>query len=198
MAPRSAEQNEAVRAETRGRIMDAALTLFSRHGFDGTSVRMIAEECGVAQGLMYAHFESKDALLQALFRTSMEDVQASFSVGGVEKNPRARLRAYILGIGPMIRKHQQFWRLSYGVRMQPAVLKALGPGLHDWTRVVLRTLESFLDEAGVKDADVEARVLFAVIDGICQHFVIDPRRYPLDEVLERVAARFVPKETRKP
>ncbi|MEW5851071.1 MAG: TetR family transcriptional regulator [Myxococcota bacterium] len=190
MAPRSAAQNEAVRAETRKRIMAAALKLFSRHGYDGTSVRMIAEESRVAQGLMYAYFPGKEALLQALFRQSMEDVQGSFAAVEAIRHPRERLRAYILGIADVIRQHLEFWRLSYGVRMQPSVLAALGPSTREWTRLIRDTLENWLREAGVDEPEVEARLLFATIDGVCQHFVLEPRRYPLDEVLHRLADRY--------
>lgn len=46
----------------RGRIRDAALALFGSHGFDGASVRDIAERAGVSPALVMHHFGSKDAL----------------------------------------------------------------------------------------------------------------------------------------
>ena len=49
--------------ETRARLIDAALTLFARSGVDGTSIKDIAREAGVAQGLLYHYFAGKDDLL---------------------------------------------------------------------------------------------------------------------------------------
>ena len=79
MSPRSAEQFDRMRAESRARIVDAALHLFAEHGYDGTSVRMIAERAGVSPGLLYHYFPAKEALLRALFEATMEDVRASFA-----------------------------------------------------------------------------------------------------------------------
>ena len=52
--------------DTRQRILDAALDLFTEQGFDGTSLRQIAEQLGVTKAALYYHFESKDDILMAL------------------------------------------------------------------------------------------------------------------------------------
>jgi AcrR family transcriptional regulator len=51
---------------TRERILDVALDLFIEQGFDGTSLREIAEQLGVTKAALYYHFESKDDILVAL------------------------------------------------------------------------------------------------------------------------------------
>ena len=43
-----------------------ALDLFTEQGFDGTSLRQIAEQLGVTKAALYYHFESKDDILLAL------------------------------------------------------------------------------------------------------------------------------------
>jgi AcrR family transcriptional regulator len=60
----SAAAHEA--ASTRDRILDAALDLFTEKGFDGTSLREIAERLGVTKAALYYHFASKDDILMAL------------------------------------------------------------------------------------------------------------------------------------
>lgn len=52
---------------TRERISSAALQLFAEKGFDGTSVRDIARAAGIAEGALYRHFPSKEALARSLF-----------------------------------------------------------------------------------------------------------------------------------
>lgn len=52
---------------TRERISAAALELFATKGFDGTSVRDIARAAGIAEGALYRHFPSKEALARSLF-----------------------------------------------------------------------------------------------------------------------------------
>ena len=51
---------------TRSRILDVALDLFVEKGFDGTSLREIAERLGLTKAAIYYHFASKDDILMAL------------------------------------------------------------------------------------------------------------------------------------
>jgi AcrR family transcriptional regulator len=53
-------------ASTRDRILNVALELFTEKGFDGTSLREIAERLGVTKAAIYYHFASKDDILMAL------------------------------------------------------------------------------------------------------------------------------------
>jgi AcrR family transcriptional regulator len=52
--------------ETRTKIMDSAIKLFSARGFAAASVDDICEEAGISKGAFYHHFESKQALFIAL------------------------------------------------------------------------------------------------------------------------------------
>jgi AcrR family transcriptional regulator len=53
-------------ASTRERILDVALDLFTDQGFDGTSMREIAERLHITKPSIYYHFASKDEILMAL------------------------------------------------------------------------------------------------------------------------------------
>jgi len=53
-------------ASTRERILDVALDLFTDQGFDGTSMREIAERLHISKPAIYYHFASKDEILMAL------------------------------------------------------------------------------------------------------------------------------------
>jgi AcrR family transcriptional regulator len=50
-------------AETRTRILKAALKLFAKQGYDGTTTRDLAEKAGVAEGTLFRHFTNKKAIL---------------------------------------------------------------------------------------------------------------------------------------
>jgi AcrR family transcriptional regulator len=52
--------------ETRARIIESAIKLFSNQGFNTTSVDHICVEAGISKGAFYHHFESKQALFLAL------------------------------------------------------------------------------------------------------------------------------------
>jgi len=57
--------------DTRERIRQAAVRVFSREGFDRASVKSIAEEAGVAVGSIYNHFRDKDDLLISIFEQEL-------------------------------------------------------------------------------------------------------------------------------
>lgn len=50
-------------AQTRDRILRAALRLFAAQGFDGTTTRDLAQAAGVAEGTLFRHFPNKKAIL---------------------------------------------------------------------------------------------------------------------------------------
>jgi TetR/AcrR family transcriptional regulator len=55
-------------ADAAERILCAAETLFSQHGFDGVSMNAIAERAGVSKANVFHHFNSKDALYLAVIK----------------------------------------------------------------------------------------------------------------------------------
>ena len=88
MATRSAAQEER-----RRQILDAAVRAFARKGYHASRVRDIAEEAGVAYGLVYHYFESKDAVLESIFRDMWGMMVAAINaVEDEEESPREQLR----------------------------------------------------------------------------------------------------------
>jgi AcrR family transcriptional regulator len=60
----------AVPEDKRQLILDAAVRVFARKGYHTSRVGDIAEEAGVAHGLLYHYFKSKDELLETIFRNT--------------------------------------------------------------------------------------------------------------------------------
>lgn len=58
--------SEEEKSERRGEIMTAAKIVFARRGFHATTIADIAKQTGVAYGLVYWYFDSKEALFHAL------------------------------------------------------------------------------------------------------------------------------------
>ncbi|MEP7380553.1 MAG: TetR family transcriptional regulator [Gemmatimonadota bacterium] len=187
--PRSADQNQALRASTRAKLLSAALLLFARDGYAATSVRAVANESGLATGLLYSHFQGKEALLRAVFEESMADVRASLALADAAPVTE-RLAALVRGSVAILKEHLDFWRLSYATRTQPSVLTAVGPALPEWTASILESLRRYLADTGSSDPEGDAHALFAQIDGLCQHFALQPDSYPVDAVAERVIRRW--------
>ncbi len=190
--PRTAEQLEHIRAESRERILSSALRLFARHGYAATSVRMIAGEAGISQGLLYNYYDGKGALLRAIFEQSMGDVQESFELAGGGTTPRERIERLIHAAFDIVHENLSFWRITYQLRMQPGVLEELAEQVRAWPEAIRLQLEEQLRAAGTPSPALEARLLFAAIDGAAQHYALDPDHYPVEEVTAALIRRFLP------
>ena len=60
---------------TKQEILDAALELFSVHGYEATSISRLAEAVGIRKASLYSHFENKQAILDALIQTTLEQYE---------------------------------------------------------------------------------------------------------------------------
>jgi AcrR family transcriptional regulator len=188
--PRSAADNQLLRDATRARLIEAALELFGRRGYASTPVDAVARAAGVSPGLLYHHFRSKRDLLHAIFEESMREVDATFADADREPDPARRLAALLRSIAAHVKARRRFWMLAYGVRMQSDVLEGLGAALDASTTRILTTLERYLQGVGWPDPALEAVLLFAQIDGLHQHYVLNPDHYPLDAAIERLIVRY--------
>ena len=65
---RPGRDRQAASEEKRRLIIDAAVRVFARDGYHTSRVSDIAEEAGIAHGLLYHYFSSKDEVLATLFR----------------------------------------------------------------------------------------------------------------------------------
>jgi TetR/AcrR family transcriptional regulator, fatty acid metabolism regulator protein len=80
--------------DKRRQILDAAVRVFARQGFHSTRVSDIADEAGVAYGLVYHYFKSKDEVLNELFRERWSLLLAAIDEADREgDSPRAKLEA---------------------------------------------------------------------------------------------------------
>jgi TetR/AcrR family transcriptional regulator, fatty acid metabolism regulator protein len=78
--------------DKRRLILDAAVRVFARKGYHTSRVGDIAEEAGVAHGLLYHYFRSKEELLETIFRETWRDVlNAVRAVEESDESARERL-----------------------------------------------------------------------------------------------------------
>lgn len=188
--PRTSEQNEQAREEARDRLLGAALRLFATHGYEQTSIKQIAQEAQMAQGLLYHYFDNKEHLLQSVFARCMTEVNVSFASGEEVGAPTEKLERLLRKSFALVREQQDFWRLTYSLRFQSSVLAGLKPVMDGWIAAIRATLETHLRDTGTPNPATQAILLFAAVDGISQHYVIDPDNYPLDAVADALVAHF--------
>jgi TetR/AcrR family fatty acid metabolism transcriptional regulator len=78
--------------DKRKLILDAAIRVFAEHGYHGSRVGDIAEDAGVAHGLLYHYFASKEDVLRTIFVENWGQLIARFrAVEEADEPPREKL-----------------------------------------------------------------------------------------------------------
>src|SRR3984957_6384396 len=88
-----AEQQRSI--ETRASILDAAIAEFSQRGFEGASIRAIADRLGLQHPLITYHYRSKDILWRAAADHAFAQIRNEWDASAPESSdlpPLARLR----------------------------------------------------------------------------------------------------------
>jgi AcrR family transcriptional regulator len=150
------------REQTIKKLLEVALRLFAVQGFEATSIRTIATEAGISLGLLYNYFKSKDELLEAIFKRGVEDIHASL---------------------------KEFWKLLHGIRMQSVVVRKLMTEMSEQTTFIEIQIKHNLIEAGIPFPDLEAKLLFASIDGMAHHYLLYDN-YPIDDVATLLIMKY--------
>jgi AcrR family transcriptional regulator len=81
--------------DKRTKILDAALELFRERGFAESTMREVAAKAGVASGLAYYYFDSKDAIVHAFYQRAQAELRPRIEAAQSGKSLRARLEAMI-------------------------------------------------------------------------------------------------------
>ncbi len=181
MSPKTPEQNEKIRAASQQKILDAAFKLIAQQGYEGTSIAQIARTAGVAKGLLYNYFSSKEDLVKTLVVEAIEEgdqqVADMFS-----KDPYQTLENLIHWFFTEMRQRHDYWRLITELTLKIDKFDFV----HDIALAKMQEyvglLESLLAQTGHANALGEARLLAALFDGIGIEVLVLKDDYPLAEM----------------
>ncbi len=161
-------------AETRERILRAALAAFSQLGFDGATTRDIASRAGVPLGLLQYHFGGKPKLWRAAverafaeLREGLDGLIAEAARGG----PRVQLRSLIQAHVAFVAANPEFVRLMHdegkrgGPRMRWMVDRFVKP-LFDSVRPIVESYQQIGHLPGDVDPLHFVYALVGAVDAI--------------------------------
>ncbi len=185
--------------QTRERILDAAMRLFSTKGYHGTNSKEIAAGAGVAIGSFYSYFEDKKVLfievLNRSFRYGLEqflgefvDRDGSFEVG----NAKESLRRYIKQLLSVHDFSTEFHREAAAMIFSDSRVRKV----HDEQEAyVLRHIASYLrllgDKVRVTDVEAAAIVIYRSIESIVHAVKISGQGVYEDRVVDELTDMLV-------
>jgi len=155
----------------REEILAATVELIDANGLAQTRVKDVASVLGISAGLIFYHFETKDALLAAAFQHAVrQDLLRLEQTVARYPDPVERLRRILAVYGPQGRAPG--WRLWIDAwalaQREPAIRRVLRHLDDEWRAALLRTIEDGVGAEQFRCADPSAAVarIGALLDGL--------------------------------
>ena len=106
----------------RALILDAALEVFARRGFHGSSIDEIAQAAGVSKALIYEHFPSKRDLHVSLLETNVQEIFERLASAAATSEPgEVRLRAGVDAFLEFVQSRRDAFRMLFRDAIEPDV-----------------------------------------------------------------------------
>ena len=197
MAPKSKKQFAEIRHEKRELILETALEIFATYGYHGASISMIAQHAGIAKGLLYNYFESKEELLKSILNEGIEELTKIYKPL-LEDNFSDEMltpelfRKLFKKFFQALKENTPFWRLFYALAMQPNVMEMI---VHDYESLLnpyLELLAKYYKRQGSKNPRADALHAHALLDGITMNYVQPHDEFSIDE-MEKVLMKRLEK-----
>src|SRR5438876_6371288 len=99
VTPVKGMSGRAAQAErTRQQILETAQRLFTEHGYDATSLQMIADEMGLTKAAVYYHFRVKSEILHEAMLPGIRRLDALLDEVAAIRGRRARIEHLVDGV----------------------------------------------------------------------------------------------------
>ena len=170
-------RREREKAETRAMILAAAREMFTRDGYDRTTMRAIADRIGYTATAIYHHFADKDALMLELCNSDFRALGVALSTISQVTDPVERIRLMGRGYVRFALEHPEQFRFMFLIdRPDPGEID------HDPSTDAYHQLRSTVSEAidagrfrpELNNPELVAQMLWASVHGIAALHVALP------------------------
>jgi len=189
MSPRTSQQNEAQRAQTRQLILEVALQAFAEKGYASASMSYIAKEAGISKGLSYHYFKNKEDLLIGIFEmlAGMADGLESAWEG---KSAAEKLALAIEMTFNILKEQPQMVRFMTALAIQPEVAENLKQHIEAQKLINIKVYQQIFKELEYANPELEAYAFGALLDGVALGSLALGADYPLDKMKHIILSKY--------
>jgi AcrR family transcriptional regulator len=183
----SRRRREQEREDLRRRILDATGSLFLEHGYEGLSMRQIAERIGYSATTIYRYYEDKDDLLFAIvYEGFIRFHEQLTKAARISEDPRERLPALGHAYIEFGLKNPVYYQLMFMQRYDflfESRSEQKAPMI-DSFGILRQVVEQAMQAGFIKQGDPEttATVIWAVVHGITSLAIADAKRFTKKQV----------------
>jgi len=142
--------------DTRQRIQEVALELFTEQGYEATSLREISERLGVTKAALYYHFKTKDDIVASLMEDRVSEMEQLLEWARGQPHSQAGRAAIIERYADQLHASQHHKIMNFLQRNQTALRK------HSKSERAREVLVEITDLLSPPDADLTARLRAAM------------------------------------
>lgn len=146
---------------TRQRLIGAAVALFTKHSYAGTSLQMIADELGFTKAAIYHHFRTREQLLAAVLEPMFTQLRGIVEAAEAQRTARARAERMLSGYADLAVRNRG---LAAVLAADPSVATALQQH-QDWSDLIARQLRLLADVEPGPAGEIQAAMVFAGMAG---------------------------------
>jgi AcrR family transcriptional regulator len=191
MSPRTKKQFADIRKEKRELILETALEVFATHGYHGASISTIANHAGIAKGLIYNYFESKEELIKEIINSGFVEIEKIFDPDKDGVLTAEEFEYFISEYIYLLRNNISYWKLYYSLMFQPSVVEFMrNQKIGDLFTNMFERLTQYLIKCGFKHPNIEMQLLHCMFDGITYNYLLLPDDFPLDEIKEYLIDKY--------
>ena len=155
-------------------ILEVAVAVFNEHGYDATSIGMLAEHLGLSKSAIYHHVSSKDELLELALGEALDDLEGVIASQGATDGTAAERLAHVLrGAVEVLTAKLPYVTLLLRVRGNTAVERAALERRRAFDHAVAALVVAARDEGSLRtdvDPAVVSRLLFGMINSITEWY----------------------------
>jgi AcrR family transcriptional regulator len=166
-------------AHTRERLIAAAVDLFNRHSYAGTSLQMIADELGFTKGAIYHHFRTREDLLRAIVGPMLEHLASVIDAAEARRTAHARADHMLTGYAAHIVAKR---RVAAVLALDPGVVEVLRMN-PQWNRLIRRQIALLAGVSPGPTGQVKASMVLAGLAAAADPRIADIGDAPLYDVL---------------
>ena len=191
MSPRTSREFERVRGESQGKILHAAMVLFSKKGFYRSSVDDIAKRAKISKGLVYHYFPSKDAILDSLMEQAFDTVFKIPRDLPANEKPSESIGMFIDDVYNQLRVHPAYWQLLFSMMMQPDLKSKIAIYGERFRKRSVQKIQGLFETAGSKTPKLDAMILDMLFDGVWLNYFSARSDLPLEKLKSRIKTIFM-------
>ena len=170
-------------------ILDTATHLFSKNGFEKTSVNAICEAANVSKGLVYHHFKSKNEILIAIYEQATQQMILMNSQK-TEKKPVDCILDIIETVFIQLKNNKEFYQLNLNIMFQPTTKKLLEHQIKERATLLFNSVKSIFEKIDPINSKILSYVFIAEIDGIALSYLSSFEKYPLKEMKNQLIKKY--------